>query len=81
MISAGKSNTGLVVSSIVNVAVVVLILPQSSVAVNVTKVEPLVPQLPVKSPTKSFVHTIGSLHTSVAVAPPLLFNHACKAVL
>ena len=42
--SAAVSIVGLVVSSIVNVAVVVLALPQSSVAVNVTIALPVAPQ-------------------------------------
>ena len=43
-LSAAVSMLGLVVSSIVNVAVVVLALPQSSVAVNVTIALPVAPQ-------------------------------------
>ena len=60
--------SGLVVSSIVNVAVVLLALPQSSVAVKVTVAEPVAPQSSLK-PSKSLLQ-VTSLHTSDAVAPP-----------
>ena len=60
--------SGLVVSSIVNVAAVLLALPQSSVAVNVTVAEPVAPQSSLK-PSKSLLQ-VTSLHTSDAVAPP-----------
>ena len=80
-ISDGQLISGIVVSSMVNVALVLLLFPHPSVAVNSTSMLPVMPQSGVRSPTKSFVHSIGSLQASVAVAPPLLLIHACKAVL
>ena len=74
--SAAAITSGAIVSSIVNVAVVDVALPQSSVAVNVTIDEPVGPQA-MFSPSKSFVH-ITPPHASVAVAPPLLSSHAAR---
>ena len=70
---------GSVVSSIVKVAVVVLVLPQSSVAVKVTVAEPVAPQSSDK-PAKLFDH-VTSPQSSVALAPPLLANQVFKAVV
>ena len=64
-------------SAIVNVAVVVLVLPQSSVAVKVTSSEPVAPQRSLK-PVLSF-DQVTDPHTSEASAPPLSANHAAKA--
>ena len=66
-------------SSIVNVAVVEVALPQSSVAVNITVAEPVAPQAASKA-TKSLVH-VTPLHASVAVAPPLLSSHVERSEL
>ena len=68
--SAAAITSGAVVSSIVNVAVVDVALPQSSVAVKVTVAAPVAPQSSLNA-SKSFVH-ITPPHASVAVAPPLL---------
>ena len=65
---------GTVVSSMVNVAVVDVALPQSSVAVNVTVAAPVAPQSSLK-PAKSF-DQVTPPHTSLAAAPPLLASHA-----
>ena len=64
-------------SSIVKVACTLLLLPHSSVAVNVTVAEPVVPQSSLK-PVKSLLQ-ITPLHASVAVAPPLLSNQVFNA--
>ena len=61
------------VSSIVNVAVVLLLLPQSSVAVKVT-VMPVAPQSSLKA-SKSLLQ-VTSLHASDAMAPPLLASQS-----
>ena len=71
------SMEGLVVSSIVNVAVELLKFPQSSVAVNVTMAEPVAPQSSLK-PAKSLLQ-VTALHTSEAVAPPLLASQSFNA--
>ena len=55
-------------SSIVNVAVVLLLLPQSSVAVKVTMAEPVAPQSSLKV-SKSLLH-VTLLQASDAIAPP-----------
>ena len=64
-------------SSIVNVAVVELLLLQSSVAVKVTVTEPVAPQSSL-NPSKSLLHS-KLLQLSVAEAPPLLSNQAFNA--
>ena len=64
-------------SSIVNVAVVLLLLPQSSVAVKVTVAAPVAPQSSL-NPSKSLLH-VTPLHASDAIAPPLLASHASKS--
>ncbi len=74
--STGSSNVGAVVSCIVKVASVVLVFPQSSVAVNTTSKLPLAPQVVARSSVKLFVHVTGPLQTSEALAPALLFNQA-----
>ena len=66
--------SGAFVSSIVNVAVVVLSLPHASVAVNVTVAEPVAPQRS-NSAVKSLLQVTGP-QASSAVAPPLLSNQA-----
>ncbi len=68
---------GGVVSSIVNVAEVVLELPHWSVAVKVTITLPVSPQSSARLPA-SFVQVI-SLQLSVAIAPPLLAIQAASA--
>ena len=77
--SEAAVRSGLVVSSMVNVAVVVLTLSQSSVAVKVTVTEPVAPQSSLK-PAKSLLHS-KLLQLSVAEAPPLLSNHALSAAM
>ena len=64
--------TGLVVSLLLNVAVVVVELPQPSVAVKVTVADPVSPQPP-ESEVKLLVQIISE-QSSVAVAPPFVFN-------
>ena len=77
--SCGNSSLkdGAVLSTIVNVAVVELSLPHSSVAVKVTVAEPVAPHSS-ESDTKSLDHVM-SLHSSEADAPPLVFNQSLKA--
>ena len=77
--SAALSIEGLVVSSIVKVAVVLDSLPQSSVAVNSTVAAPVAPHKSDK-PSKLFDQTTSE-QSSEAVAPPLLVNQACKAAV
>jgi hypothetical protein len=76
---ASVSIVGAIVSTIVNVAVVLVALPHESVAVNVTVAAPVAPQ-PSLKPVKLFVH-LTPLHTSLALAPPLLANHAANAAV
>ncbi|GAA3789839.1 hypothetical protein GCM10022271_22790 [Corallibacter vietnamensis] len=66
-------------SSIVNVADVMLILPQPSVAVNCTVADPVSPQSSDKV-LKLFVQTTAE-QSSVAVAPPLEFNQAFNSAV
>ena len=68
---------GFVVSAMVNVALVVLVLPHSSLAVNITVALPVAPH-PSVSAVKLFVH-VTLLHASLADAPPLEANHAVNA--
>jgi hypothetical protein len=68
---------GAVVSSIVNVAETLLLLPQSSVAVKVTVADPVAPQSSLK-PAKSLLN-VTAPQLSVAVAPPLFANQAFNA--
>ena len=70
---------GAVVSSMVNVAVVVLVLPQSSLAVNVTVSLPVAPQASLR-PVLLWLQ-VTPLQASVATAPPLLDNQAVKAAV
>ena len=70
---------GFVVSSIVNVAVVVLALPQSSVAVKITVAVPVAPQSSLKA-TKSLLQ-VTPPQASEAVAPPLLASQSFNAVM
>ena len=74
---ASVSMLGDVVSSIVNVDVVVDSLPQSSVAVNVTVALPVDPQSS-ESAVKSLLQVTPE-QTSLAEAPPFEFNQACKS--
>ena len=69
--------TGPVVSSMVKVAVVLLLFPQSSVAVKITVAAPAAPQSSLKE-SKSLLHDT-SLHASEAVAPPWLVNQASSS--
>ena len=71
--------SGLVVSSIVNVAVVVLMLPQSSVAVNVTVSLPVAPQSSLR-PVLLLLQ-VTPPQTSLASAPPLSASQAAKAAV
>ena len=66
-------------SSMVKVAVVVLALPQSSVAVKVTLALPVAPQRSLNA-LKSLVQ-VTLLHSSVAAAPPLLASQAFSSVV
>jgi len=59
---------GGVVSSILNVAVVVAVFPQASVAVKVTSALPVAPQ-PSLNAVKLFVHNTGA-HSALEAAPP-----------
>ncbi len=72
------SINGDVVSSIINKAVVLLELPHSSVAIKETVVEPDNPQSGSKFPI--IVFQVMLPHASVAVAPPLSFNHILNAL-
>ena len=74
---AAVSILGSVVSSIVNVAVVVLEFPQTSVAVKVTVAAPVAPQRS-ESALKS-LDQVTPLQLSDADAPPLEANQAFKA--
>jgi uncharacterized membrane protein YagU involved in acid resistance len=75
---AGDVIVGGVVSTIVNVAAVVLLLPQASVAVNITVAAPVAPQ-PSLNPSKLFVHVTLSEQISLALDPAWLSNHTDKA--
>ena len=63
----------------VNVALVVEELPQTSVAVNTTVALPVAPHRSLKA-VKSLLH-VTLLQASVAVAPPLEANHAFSSAL
>ena len=76
---AATSILGGVVSSIVKVAVVVLELLHSSVAVKVTVAEPVAPQSS-ESPLKSLLQVTPE-HASEAVAPPLFANQSFNSVV
>ena len=80
VILSGQIKTGAVVSSIMNVAAVVLVLPQSSVAVKVTVVSEPPAQSSILGVVKLLLHTT-SLQTSEATAPAALFNQANSAAL
>src|SRR5690606_574411 len=73
---ASARKSGSVVSTIVKVASVVLVLPQASVAVNITVAEPVAPQRSLKA-SKSLLQVTPL--ASVAVAPPLDSNQALSA--
>ena len=77
-VGSDSLNVGAVVSSIVNVAVVVLVFPQPSVTVNVTVADPVAPQVSDKA-VKSLDQEIAE-QSSEAEAPALEFNQSCKAV-
>ena len=68
---------GAVVSSIVNVAMVLVALPQSSVAVKVTVAAPVAPQSALNA-SKSLLQ-VTPLQASVAEAPPLLASQASRS--
>ena len=72
-------NIGAVVSSMVNVAVVVAVFPQLSVAVKITVAVPVVPQS-LLSVVKLLVH-VTLLQLSVAVAPALFCSHSNRETL
>ena len=76
---AEESMVGAVVSSIINVAEVVENNPHSSVAVKVTKAEPVLPQSSLKV-VKSLVQ-VSPEQPSEAIAPPLFINQFAKASL
>ena len=80
VILSGQIKTGAVVSSIMNVAAVVLVLSQSSVAVKVTVVSEPPVQSSILGVVKLLLHTT-SLQTSEATAPAALFNQANSAAL
>ena len=73
------SIVGAVVSSIVNVAVVVAVLPHASVAVKITVALPVAPQSSLNA--VKLLLQVTPLHASVAVAPPLLASHAFSAAV
>ena len=68
---------GSVLSSMVNVAVVLEVFPQSSVAVKVTVSAPVAPQRSLKPALLLLQVTLP--HASLATAPPLLESQAAKA--
>ena len=76
--SSCKVMTGGVLSSMVNVAVVVLVLPQSSVALKITRSRRVVGQR--ASVDRSESLQVTSPQLSVAVAPPLFAIHVSNAV-
>ena len=76
-VKSAPSAIGDVVSSMVKVAVVVVALPQSSVAVKVTVALPVLPQSSLRA-VKSLVQ-VTVPHSSSAVAPPLLESHPLKS--
>ena len=74
---ASASTVGAVVSSIVKIAVVLVALLQSSVAVNTTVTVPVVPQSsPIEA--KSLLQ-VTPLQASVAAAPPLAVSQASRS--
>ena len=75
--SIASTTAGAVVSSIVNVAVVLVALPQSSVAVKVTVAAPVAPQSALNA-SKSLLQ-VTPLQASVAEAPPLLASQASRS--
>ena len=75
--AAGVSMLGSVLSSMVNVAVVLEVFPQSSVAVKVTVSAPVAPQRSLK-PALLWLQ-VTPPHASLATAPPLLESQAAKA--
>ena len=73
------SSDGFVVSSIVNVAVVELALPQSSVAVNVTVADPVAPAIVAQG---IVVVAPGNTAASIrSVAPPLLASQSFNSIM
>ena len=68
LFDASVSIVGGVVSCIVNVAVVVLVLPQASVAVKVTVTAPVAPHRSLND--DELLLQVTPPHTSLAVAPP-----------
>ena len=77
---AALAMAGSVVSSMVNVAEVVLVLPQSSVAVKITVAAPVAPQRSLRA-VKSLLQ-VTPPHASVAApAPPLAASQLLRAVV
>src|SRR6056297_1970541 len=70
---------GAVLSTIVKVACAVVLLPQSSVAVKVTRDSPVAPQSSL-SVVKS-LGQVAALHESNATAPPWLFSQLLSSVV
>ena len=77
--SEASTTSGAVVSSMVNVAVVEVALPQSSVAVKVTVTAPVAPQASLKA-EKSFVQDTA-LQLSTAIAPPWPLSHPLRSAM
>ena len=84
MVSSAASAvmTGAVVSSTVNVAVVLLALPHMSVAVKVTVTEPVLPQSSLKAGAAGLMlHMTSPSQLSEAAAPPRPTNQLANAWL
>src|SRR5688572_30692026 len=77
MSSGAQVTEGGVVSTMVKVAVVLLLNPSLSVAVKVTVTAPVSPHRSDKA-VKSFVQVIGP-QGSDAIAPPFAVNHALRS--
>ena len=80
--SVGKSlvKIGFVVSSTVNIAVVVDMFPQASVAVKVTVMLPAFPQVDRNAAVAPLFDQVTVPQLSVAIAPPLVANQALNSV-
>ena len=77
MTTSSPLTTGFVVSTIVKVAVVEVLLPQSSVAVKVTVASPVAAQRSLNA-AKLLLH-VTPLQMSDAAAPPLEVNQALSS--
>ena len=64
----------------VNVAEVVAVFPQASEAVNITVTAPVAPHKSDKAAALKLLLQVTLLYGDVDSAPPLLFNHAVRAV-